>query len=199
MYVCMCMYTHSHVIAKPKVLLVTIFYPWDRTLQSKEHGTGEYESIQDSFFSNQDAYITSLICEVCINYTFHLEKLYLRMMKWISRCCQHEFVSVYKKSVTLSDMTHNNKNPCSNPLSQWQTDRYTLDSLKLPLRLIVVLVSIISLVQRSVFTYVMKKNSCYFGRNKRKKKNKTKQNKNKQKKEVVRAVVMHAEVNQKIN
>lgn len=47
----------------------------------------------------------TLICELCINCTFHLEKLYLRMMKLISRCFQHEFVSVDNKSITLSDMT----------------------------------------------------------------------------------------------
>ena len=45
------------------------------------------------------------ICELCINCTFLFEKLHLRMMKLVSRCYQHEFVSVDNKSITLSDMT----------------------------------------------------------------------------------------------
>ena len=47
----------------------------------------------------------SMIYELCIHCTFHLEKLYLTMMKLVSRCCQHEFVSVDNKSITLSNMT----------------------------------------------------------------------------------------------
>lgn len=45
------------------------------------------------------------ICELCINRIFLFEKLRLRMMKLVSRCYQHEFVSVDNKSITLSDMT----------------------------------------------------------------------------------------------
>ena len=49
--------------------------------------------------------LLSTICESCINFRFLHEKLCLRMIKLVSRCYQHEFVSVGNKSITLSDMS----------------------------------------------------------------------------------------------